>query len=226
MATDRTGQVVALEDRRSPVDVARIPEPEARGGWHERRGPTEREPAGHIHAGVDLAGARGTPVMAPESGVVLDVGLLPARAPWTGYAPAVLIGGTSGRFHLLAHLSGAPGGGAGAPVVRVNDVVQLGQVLGYIGRERHAHWEVRTRARTRPARGELPSTITIDPAAWLRGEEVPVPAGPFPLDPRRLPMRQRRTARVLSRREAARVEALPWQSCSRSGRSADGGVEP
>jgi murein DD-endopeptidase MepM/ murein hydrolase activator NlpD len=208
--TDAFGQTT-LADRSSPVDGARIAEPTRPGGWHELRGPTEREPAGHVHAGVDVHGAPGTPVLAPEAGVVERVGTLPARAPWTGYAPAVLLRGDSGRWHLLAHLSGGP------LLVVADQRVTLRQPVGTIGHERHVHWEVRTRPLARPARGELAATITIDPRAWLEGREEPTPAGPQspPLDPQRGPLRSRRNVEVLT--DAAWLAvclARDWQPCS------------
>jgi murein DD-endopeptidase MepM/ murein hydrolase activator NlpD len=190
---DDVGQ---LEDRSSPVDGARIPEPTTWRGYGAVREPTEREPEGHVHAGVDVGGVPGTPVLAPEAGEVVQVGTLPMRPPWTGYAPAVLIrGASSGRWHLLAHLSGAADGSAAtAPLVHVGDRVELRQPVGYIGHERHVHWEVRTRPHARRAAGETTATITVDPRAWLEGTEVPAPSGPSspPLDPRRGRARRRR----------------------------------
>lgn len=184
---------MTVEDRRLPVDGARIHAPGDTRAWGAPR-------PGHIHAGVDLGGRPGTPVLAPEAGVVEDVGTLPARAPWTGYAPAVVLRGASGRWHLLAHLSGSPDGGAGSPIVVPGQLVRLGDVLGFVGRERHTHWEVRTRRHARRARGETTFVITIDPGRWLEGLDSPFPlAGPeaAPLDPERCPLLVHRTARVL-----------------------------
>lgn len=165
--TDTAGQtaLATLPDRRCPVERCRIRHAPDTRAWGAHR-------ESHIHAGVDLGGAPGTPVLAPEGGTVEGVGDLPARAPWTGYAPAVLLRGDSGRWHLLAHLSGTPA----VPVV-VGQRVELGAELGRIGRERHVHWEVRTRPRARRAAGEETWTITVDPEAWLRGLDAPFPRG-------------------------------------------------
>lgn len=209
------GQATTRADRRSPVEGARLHVPPSTRAWGALRDPTPREPTGHIHAGVDLGGRPGTPVMAPEAGVVEQVGTLPARPPWTGYPPAVLLRGDSGRWHLLAHLNGnAAGGRATAPLVSVGQRVQLGDVLGYIGPANpadrseahdHCHWEVRTRPHV--TRGSDPTyTITIDPVAWLAGEEVPIPQeGPHspPLDPQRGRHRVRRTEQVVDSRGRA-----------------------
>lgn len=215
------GQVVTLADRRAPVEGATIARPPSTRAWGAVRSPTEREPTGHVHAGVDVGGAPGTPVMAPEAGTVEAVGSLPMRPPWTGYAPAVLLRGASGRWHLLAHLSGsATGGAASSPAVTLGQVVRLGDVLGYIGHERHTHWEVRTRARARTHAGEPTWTITIDPARWLAGEDVPYPDPPQgrPLDPQRPPHKSRRVEEV---RGAARALSSSWRSSRSPSRGAE-----
>jgi murein DD-endopeptidase MepM/ murein hydrolase activator NlpD len=209
MMGDELGQhITTRDDRSAPIDGARIAAPTEWRGYGAVRDPTTREPAGHVHAGVDVAGVAGTPVLAPEAGVVEEVGTLPMRPPWTGYAPAVLMRGDSGRYHLLAHLSGnESGGAASAPLVHAGDRVTLRQVLGYTGHERHTHWEVRTRAHARALRGETTMTITLDPGAWLRGEDTPAPAGPHspPLDPRRgQPRRVRRRVLVVETEDLER----------------------
>lgn len=152
--------------RVSPVTGAVIP----RVG--SRRWGDERET--HLHAGVDLLGDPGTPVLAPERARVVDVSMV-SRPPWTGYAPCVYLVGESGRYHLLAHLSGSP------LTLRRGDVVAMGQQVGTIGRpERHTHWEVRTREHRR--RDEPAIDASLSPADWLDGVDVPfgvdLPAGP------------------------------------------------
>lgn len=218
---DNLGQVTTPADRRAPIEGARIARPPSTRAWGAVRTPTEREPAGHIHAGIDVAGAPGTPVVAPEAGLVEQVGTLPMRPPWTGYAPAVLIHGDSGRWHLLAHLSGnATGGPATAPAVAVGQRVELGQVVGYTGAERHTHWEVRTRPHARHSAGEPTWIITIDPAGWLAGEDVPYPdPPPGELDPHRPPHRVQAVEVVTGVPEP---DLQSWASSMRSaGRAAD-----
>ena len=143
--------------RGSPVPGATIPRVGSRR-WGDQR-------ETHIHAGVDVLGAPGTPVLAPEASTVVAVATA-SRPPWTGYAPCVFLRGESGRYHLLAHLSGAP------LTLRVGAFVPLGGVVGYIGRpERHTHWEVRTREHRR--RDEPAIDASLSPADWLDGVDVP-----------------------------------------------------
>lgn len=57
-----------------------------------------------VHPGIDVAGAQGTPVVAPASGQIVAVADGTA-SPYGGYGPwLVEIRGDDGRFHLLAHL--------------------------------------------------------------------------------------------------------------------------
>lgn len=161
----------SLSDRRPPIDRP-VPAAGTRLGWGYRRTPS------HVHAGVDLGARPGTPVMAPEAGVVSEV-ITRDVPPWRGYAPCVLLAGASGVWHLLAHLG---------PTIAVlqGDAVALGDALGAVGALRHVHWEVRTRDRARYGRGERPSDITIDPRAWLAGAHAPsaeVMTRPFVVTP-------------------------------------------
>lgn len=203
---------MTLPDRRLPIDGGRIAHAPSTRAWGAVR-------ETHVHAGVDIGARPGTPVLAPEAGVVESVGRLPQRPPFTGYAPAVLLRGASGRWHLLAHLSGTPNGmdaaEGWAPLVQAGDTVELAHVLGYVGHERHVHWEVRTRPHARRLRGETTYTITIDPERWLEGEETALPPKGAPTDPRRPPHRQLNPCQVLSRSEWARVAAArEWCSYS------------
>jgi len=155
---------LSIPGRASPIPGARIPL------TGTRRYGDARET--HTHAGVDLGGRDGTPVLAPEGGTVLAVVQERGRAPWRGYAPCVFLAGDSGRFHLLAHLSGSP------LTLREGERVELGQQLGTIGApEHHTHWEVRTveRRRREPA-----IDVSLSPAHWLEGEDVSLAAGPIP----------------------------------------------
>lgn len=182
-----------MTERLLPVVGGRFPTSGTRG-YGATRGPTEREPSGHVHAGVDIGGSSGTNVRAPEAGVVE---LAQTSGPgWTGYEPCVLIRGDSGVWHLLAHLSGGIAVMTGARVA-------AGDVVGRIGRERHVHWEVRNRAHERT--GDLPLSVTIDPSIWLAGGESS--AAPFP---RALPSRSARPCRAPGR------EASPRRPSSRS----------
>lgn len=134
----------------------------------------DRADGARRHAGVDLGAPPGSPVLAPEAGEVIaaarstpappGAAAWPANAPWRGYGPAVVyLRGESGRFHLLSHL-------AWPLHVDVGDRVAVGDVVGEVSHLAHAHWEVRTRERIRAS--EETSDFTLDPLAWLRGQDV------------------------------------------------------
>lgn len=151
--------------RLNPIDGGRIPTTGTRT-YLAVRDPTEREPAGHVHAGVDIGTRTSTPVRAPEGGVVEAAATEGGRGTgWRGYAPVVYLRGDSGVWHVLAHLSGGP------LAVAEGQRVEAGAVVGRTGSEHHVHWEVRTRPRGRA----LASEVTIDPSIWLAGGEESAP---------------------------------------------------
>ncbi len=113
------------------------------------------------HPGLDVNGSAGTPVKAPEDGVVVTAadGSAP---PWSGYGPwlAVIRGDKSGLYHLLAHLD--PGSMAMAPIgLRV----RAGTVVGRVSSANHTHWEVRKNIT--PPSGGTNATNNISPIEWL-----------------------------------------------------------
>jgi len=161
------------KDRRLPVP----------GGWVADGYLTTRA----NHWAWDVAGKAGSPVVAPESGTIVDVysssdpergdntsvkgatdftkTIYPGIAnPWEGYGPAgVLLKGDSGVWHLLAHLS--------APTVGVGDRVGVGDTVGHLTKHvgasgPHTHWEVRTSALSTPADR---AQKTMNPDRWLNG---------------------------------------------------------
>lgn len=130
------------------------------------------------HHGLDLGGARGTVVVAPEALTVLAVGrgLSTSHKPagrvergtsplavgvgLGGYGPAAVLAlGASGVVHVLGHLEDAALPAVGA---------QLGEgaAVGTISRVRHVHWEVR-RADAHPWPRASRARDTYDPAVWL-----------------------------------------------------------
>lgn len=137
------------------------------------------------HFGIDLAGKAGDAVRAPEDMVIADArsSATPDVAdntniapPWKGYGPGIVVGrGTSGKFHLLAHL--------GTVAVVRAQVVRQGELLGkmatHVGASGpHTHWEVRD-----VAVDDGPATReqhTMDPHVWLDitggTEPIAVPA--------------------------------------------------
>jgi murein DD-endopeptidase MepM/ murein hydrolase activator NlpD len=108
----------------------------------------------HFHTGVDLGVPMGTPIRAAEAGQVLqaagqtnDVGML------VGYGNLVRVQANSGRVDYYGHMS--------AFAVQRGDVVQAGQVIGFVGSTGystgpHVHFEVRV--------GGTP----VDPAPFMR----------------------------------------------------------
>lgn len=148
--------------RTGPID----PMPRAYGP--KQRYLASRSDGARLHAGIDLGARRGTPVRAPEDGVVEAVGAADSLPPidgwrFRGYGPElVLMRGDSGRWHLLSHLQNAS--------VQVGQRVTAGEAVGEVSRLAHCHWEVLTRAR--PGRGQSVAEISLDPLAWLDGREV------------------------------------------------------
>jgi murein DD-endopeptidase MepM/ murein hydrolase activator NlpD len=138
------------------------------GGWLEvRASPADGACGVHgypcKHPGVDVAGAAGTPVVAPESGAVVAAGDGSA-APFVGYGPwfIVIQGADSGEFHLLGHLD--PTASAMAPI---SAQVMAGDQVGITSSANHTHWEVRDAMV--PPSGEDNFSNNQDPIAWLSG---------------------------------------------------------
>lgn len=91
-------------------------------------------PGGHWHSGIDLAAARGTPVMATLPGVVTVI------VSATGYGLHVVIDHGGGLSSLYGHLD--------TVVVLSGDYVDAGQVIGTVGSTGnatgpHLHFEIR-----------------------------------------------------------------------------------
>jgi murein DD-endopeptidase MepM/ murein hydrolase activator NlpD len=137
------------------------------GAWLETRAtPADGSCGVHAypcrHPGVDVAGTAGTPVVAPESGVVVTTGD-GNSSPYAGYGPwFVIIEGDSGKFHLLGHLE--PAASSLAPS---GMQVLAGQQVGVTSTANHTHWEVRDKAVPDFASGEDNFTNNSDPLAWL-----------------------------------------------------------
>lgn len=123
-------------------------------------GPSELpgEPAmfgsAHFHTGVDLGAAMATPIRAAEPGqVVQAAGQTDSLGMLVGYGNLVRIQANSGRVDYYGHMT--------AFAVARGDVVQTGQVIGFVGSTGystgpHVHFEVRV--------GGVP----VDPAPYMR----------------------------------------------------------
>lgn len=110
-------------DYEAPIrDTFAVVDPGGRYGWFESGRPQGLE----NHYGLDLAAPAGTPIYAPRGGKII-------RASWhADFGNVMLIETTpvAGRgivVILLAHMSGFAAG------LRVGDVVEKGQLVGYVG---------------------------------------------------------------------------------------------
>lgn len=137
------------------------------GGWLEvRASPSDGSCGVHgypcRHPGIDVAGAAGTAVVAPESGTIVAAAD-GSVSPFAGYGPwLVVLQGDSGKYHLLGHLE--PATAAMAPV---GAAFTAGQQLGVTSSANHTHWEVRSKPVPDFADGEDNFTNNTDPMGWL-----------------------------------------------------------
>jgi murein DD-endopeptidase MepM/ murein hydrolase activator NlpD len=103
---------------------------------------------GRLHAGIDLSGERGTPIVAADDGVVRFSGR------WlNGYGNAVMLDHGDGLMTLYAHNE--------RNVVRQGERVRRGQIVALMGDTgrasgTHVHFEVHQQGRL------------VDPLRWLR----------------------------------------------------------
>jgi murein DD-endopeptidase MepM/ murein hydrolase activator NlpD len=95
----------------------------------------------HFHTGIDLARPQGTPIQAAEAGQVIQAaGQTDSLGFLVGYGNLVRIQADSGRVDYYGHML--------AFAVQRGDIVQAGQVIGYVGSTGystgpHTHFEVR-----------------------------------------------------------------------------------
>lgn len=104
---------------------------------------------GTMHWGIDIAAPSGTPIVAPEAGVVLEAG------PDGGFGNVIYLQHENGDVTLYGHMSEI--------LVEPGQIVQGGEVVGEVGSTGystgpHLHFEV--------YQGGLEGE-RIDPAVWL-----------------------------------------------------------
>ncbi|MGI8628463.1 MAG: M23 family metallopeptidase [Geodermatophilaceae bacterium] len=111
---------------------------------------------GRMHQGIDIAAPTGTPIVAPEAGVVLEAG------PASGYGNVIYLQHESGDVTVYGHMSEV--------LVDAGQIVEGGEVIAEVGNEGfstgpHLHFEVRVGGR---------NGAPIDPEDWLleRGIDV------------------------------------------------------
>lgn len=114
------------------------------------------------HPGLDVLGAQGTTVRAPENGTVVFLADGSA-APWVGYGPFLVLIKGSSYYHLLAHLQ------PGTVTVGVGQAVTAGDPIGQTSSAAHTHWEVRRKVTPDYASGETNLDNNLDPMDWLAG---------------------------------------------------------
>lgn len=97
-----------------------LPEDSSSGAFWEDRGDRR-------HCGVDIYAPEGSPVLAVESGDILDVGLFtsPEIAPYWNKTYYILIRHQNGFIGKYAEL--------GAFLVKKGEFVKAGQVIGHVG---------------------------------------------------------------------------------------------
>ncbi len=145
---DDKGRSAAKSLMRTPISGARIS-----SGFGMRRHPI----LGYtkMHAGMDFAAPRGTPIRAAGSGTIQS-------AKWRGaYGRAVVVKHAKGYSTLYAHMHKFASG------IRSGKRVRQGQVIGYVGSTGrstgpHLHYEVRLRNKPiNPKRMRLGGTIKL-----------------------------------------------------------------
>lgn len=157
----------------SPVPGAVIPLTGSRAYRYQRR-------PRHKHQGIDLFAAKGTPVVAPAPGTIVQVGE-GWRRGFAGYGSIVVLRTLERptRWLLFSHLDRVD--------VEEGDRVPAGEVLGTVGTSAgtrtdpsrefetsrpHLHFEVSPRPYPQPS--EKPRS---DPVAWLMGRAKSGKAG-------------------------------------------------
>ncbi|QMV41637.1 murein hydrolase activator EnvC family protein [Cohnella cholangitidis] len=90
-----------------------------------------------LHAGMDMAAPKGTPIYAAETGVVT------VAQSWSGYGNCVIIDHGGGLWTLYGHMS--------AILVKKGETVKRGEKIGLVGSTgqstgNHLHFEVRKNA--------------------------------------------------------------------------------
>jgi len=129
-----------------------------------------------MHAGIDIGGARGTPVYTPKAGTVERIALnsAPARSPFGGYGNAVVVRYPEGVWTFFAHLNEI--------LVAEGQQVAAGQLIGRIGNTTngkfpgmgvHLHMEVRRAKQdgSSPFPGSY-GRYNLDPESWLSANGI------------------------------------------------------
>lgn len=172
-------------------------------------------PSFHLHEGVDIFAAHGTPVRSPVDGILKQSeGSIGGLASYV-YEP-------DGSYHYLAHLSGfVPGQVTG-------QAVKAGEVIGYngtsgnaMGTPAHVHYEIHLAPKkdVTTGKGKKAVTTTVTVPVPL-GTQLP-PAPPKPYIDRWVEEALANVPAVIAQAEAGRPRAILATGLTR--RLADGG---
>ncbi len=115
---------------------------------------------GTMHQGVDIAAPTGTPIVAPDAGVVLEAG------PASGFGNVIYLQHENGDVTVYGHMS--------TVLVEAGQIVQGGETIAEVGSTGystgpHLHFEVYT--------GGLDGE-RVDPAEWLLERGIDIAALP------------------------------------------------
>jgi len=115
---------------------------------------------GTMHQGIDIAAPTGTPIVAPDAGVVIEAG------PASGYGNVIYLQHENGDVTVYSHMSEV--------LVDAGQIVEGGEVIAEVGSTGfstgpHLHFEVHPGGRDADA---------IDPAGWLLERGIDVTALP------------------------------------------------
>lgn len=143
------------------------------------------------HYGLDLAAPQGAAVVSPVTGfVVYSVGAIP---PFAGFGPHVTVVYETGApdnfaYHLVGHMEYATTfplfgdnfttSASGKHPTRIQRPITEGQLIGYVSKANHIHWQVQTA----PYQISQPwAAMTQDPMFWAtrRGAIYAPPVSPI-----------------------------------------------
>ncbi|MDQ3733215.1 MAG: M23 family metallopeptidase [Actinomycetota bacterium] len=115
---------------------------------------------GDFHSGIDIAAPTGTPIVAPEAGVVLEAG------PASGYGNVIYLQHENGDVTVYGHMSKV--------LVEAGQIVEGGELIAEVGNlgystGPHLHFEVHVGGKNGNA---------MDPVDWLLERGIDVRALP------------------------------------------------
>ena len=172
-------------------------------------------PSFHLHEGIDIFAAHGTPVRSPVDGILKQSeGSIGGLASYV-YEP-------DGTYHYLAHLSGFVPGQVTGQAVKAGEVVGYNGTSGNAqGTPPHVHYEIHLAPKKDVTTGKGKTAVTTTvPAPVPLGTQLP-PAPPKPYIDRWVEEALANVPAVIAQAEAGRPRAILATGLTR--RLADGG---